>query len=73
MLQGVISTSCPSNIIPAVDFFKDNPGAYDLGELDQALFFLSGRRLLGPCTKTMLWRESITGNIEHVPFEANAL
>lgn len=45
MLQGVISTSCPSNIMasPAVDFFKDNPGAYDLGELDQALFsYLEG-------------------------------
>lgn len=45
MLQGVVSPSCPSNIMasPAVDFFKDNPGAYDLGELDQALFsYLEG-------------------------------
>lgn len=45
MLQGVISSTCPSNNIAssAVDFFKDNPGAYDLGELDQALFsYLEG-------------------------------
>lgn len=45
MLQGVISSSCPSNIIASspVDFFKDNPGTYDLGEIDQALLsYLEG-------------------------------
>lgn len=43
MLIQSIFLVCLTRGSPAVDFFKDNPGAYDLGELDQALFsYLEG-------------------------------